>query len=127
MNGQHAVADGVAGSARSNAVPATFWPGTKLILHGYLSPRVNVPRFCFGQTLRLASGNRLSAGAVSKGARVIGMSEYQELKELAQLLLNLFESAKGLPEGPERRLAFRKIDDFQRRLSGYLKPRSVAS
>jgi hypothetical protein len=55
------------------------------------------------------------------------MSEHQELKELAQLLLNLFESAKGLPEGPERRLAFRKIDDFQRRLSRRLKPRSVAS
>jgi hypothetical protein len=54
------------------------------------------------------------------------MREYQELRELAQLLLNLFESAKGLPEGPERRLAFKKIDDFQRRLSRYLKPRSVA-
>jgi hypothetical protein len=55
------------------------------------------------------------------------MSEHQELRELAQLLLSLFESAKGLPEGPERRLAFSKIDEFQRRLSGYLKPRSAAS
>jgi hypothetical protein len=51
------------------------------------------------------------------------MREHQELKELAQLLLCLFEAAKALPEGPERQGAFRKIDDFQRRLSGYLRPR----
>ena len=60
-------------------------------------------------------------------ATVDGMGEYQELKEPAQLLLNLFEAAKALPEGPQRQVAFSKIDDFQRRLSGYLRPRSVAS
>ncbi len=45
------------------------------------------------------------------------LPEINELKELTQLLLNLFETAARLPNGPERQTAFGEIDEFQRRLA----------
>jgi hypothetical protein len=40
-----------------------------------------------------------------------------KLKELTQLLLHLFETARRLPDGPAQQAAFREIKDFQRRLA----------
>ncbi len=45
------------------------------------------------------------------------LPEINELKKLTQLLLNLFETAQRLPDGPERQAAFREINDFQTRLA----------
>ncbi len=47
----------------------------------------------------------------------VRVPEVSELKELAQLLLNLLEAAQRLLEGAERQSAFKKIDDFRRRLA----------
>jgi hypothetical protein len=45
------------------------------------------------------------------------ISEADELKEIALLLANLWESAQRLPEGPERNDAFGQIASFQRRVA----------
>jgi len=49
--------------------------------------------------------------------RDVRVPKASELKELAQLLLNLLEAAQRLPEGPGRQSAFREIDGFQKRLA----------
>ena len=45
------------------------------------------------------------------------ISEADELREIALLLANLWESAQRLPEGPERNDAFGQIASFQRRVA----------
>ncbi len=54
------------------------------------------------------------------------MAEANEAEELTQLLLSLFDAAQQLPEGAERQNAFRTVDGFQKRLSGYLRPSLIA-
>ena len=46
-----------------------------------------------------------------------GVSQADELKELAQMLAVLWETARRLPEGPERQIAFTQIEGFRRRLA----------
>ncbi|MCA6118028.1 hypothetical protein J6524_24580 [Bradyrhizobium sp. WSM 1738] len=49
--------------------------------------------------------------------RTVGMPEFNELIDMARLLVNLWEAAQRLPEGSERREAFRQISGFQRRVA----------
>ncbi|MGY3638342.1 hypothetical protein [Bradyrhizobium sp. Lot33] len=49
--------------------------------------------------------------------RSVGMPEFNELIDMARLLVNLWEAAQRLPDGSERREAFRQISGFQRRLA----------
>jgi hypothetical protein len=49
--------------------------------------------------------------------RTVGMSENDELKDVARLLASLWEAAQRLPEGSERQDAFRQIGSFQRRVA----------
>jgi hypothetical protein len=49
--------------------------------------------------------------------RTIGMSDADELKDMAQLLASLWEAAQRLPEGSERQEAFRQIGSFHRRVA----------
>jgi len=49
--------------------------------------------------------------------RTVGMSETDELKDVARLLASLWEAAQRLPEGSERQDAFRQIGSFQRRVA----------
>jgi hypothetical protein len=49
--------------------------------------------------------------------RTVGMPEFNELIDMARLLVNLWEAAQRLPEGSERREAFRQINGFQRRVA----------
>jgi len=49
--------------------------------------------------------------------RTVGMSEADELKDLARLLTSLWEAAQRLPEGSERQDAFRQIGSFHRRVA----------
>jgi len=49
--------------------------------------------------------------------RTVGMPEFNELIDLARLLVNLWEAAQRLPEGSERREAFVQISGFQRRVA----------
>src|ERR1700756_3541789 len=44
--------------------------------------------------------------------RKVGMPEFNELIDMARLLVNLWEAAQRLPEGSERRGGFRKITGF---------------
>jgi hypothetical protein len=53
------------------------------------------------------------------------MSRHEQLQEMAQLLQNLFEAAKKLPEGADRQSAFETIDDFRKQLWAHLTPRSA--
>ena len=46
--------------------------------------------------------------------------EISELKELAQLLGSLLETAERLPEGAERQAALEQIADFERRLAAFI-------
>lgn len=48
--------------------------------------------------------------------RKVGMPEFNELIDMAGLLVNLWEAAQLLPEGSERREALRQISVFQRRV-----------
>jgi hypothetical protein len=48
--------------------------------------------------------------------RSIGVPETGELKELAQLLVTLFDAAQRLREGSERQEAINQIGGFHRRL-----------
>jgi hypothetical protein len=45
------------------------------------------------------------------------MPELNELMDMARLLVNLWEAAQRLPEGSERRDAFKQISGFQRRVA----------
>jgi hypothetical protein len=45
------------------------------------------------------------------------MPEFNELIDMTRLLENLWESAQRLPEGSERRDAFKQISGFQRRVA----------
>jgi hypothetical protein len=45
------------------------------------------------------------------------MPEFNELIDMARLLVNLWEAAQGLPEESERRDALRQISGFQRRVA----------
>jgi hypothetical protein len=47
----------------------------------------------------------------------IGMSEADELKDMARLLASLWEAAQRLPEGAERQDAFRQIGGFHSRVA----------
>jgi hypothetical protein len=49
--------------------------------------------------------------------RTVGMPEFNELIDMARLLVNLWEAAQRLPEESERRKAFREISGFQRRVA----------
>jgi len=49
--------------------------------------------------------------------RTVGMPEFNELMDMARLLVNLWETAQRLPEGSERRDALRQISGFQRRVA----------
>ena len=49
--------------------------------------------------------------------RKVGMPEFNELIDMAGLLVNLWEAAQLLPEGSDRREALRQISVFQRRLA----------
>src|SRR5947208_14694531 len=44
--------------------------------------------------------------------RTFGISEADELKDMARLLASLWEAAQQLPEGSERQDAFRQIGSF---------------
>ncbi|WP_196237345.1 hypothetical protein [Bradyrhizobium elkanii] len=54
--------------------------------------------------------------------RTVGMPEFNELIDMAQLLVNLWEAAQRLPEGSERREAFIQISGFQRRVAALVTP-----
>ena len=45
------------------------------------------------------------------------MPEFNELIDMARLLVNLWEAAQRLPEESERRDALRQISGFQRRVA----------
>jgi hypothetical protein len=45
------------------------------------------------------------------------MPEFNELIDMARLLVNLWEAAQRLPEGSERQDAFRQIGSFHRRVA----------
>jgi hypothetical protein len=45
------------------------------------------------------------------------MREFNELIDMTRLLVNLWEAAQRLPEGSERRDAFKQISGFQRRVA----------
>ncbi len=47
--------------------------------------------------------------------------ELTELKELAHLLVQLFETAQRLPNGPGRQAVFEKIDEFRNRLATFIR------
>ena len=49
--------------------------------------------------------------------RKVGMPEFNELIDMARLLVNLWEAAQRLPEESERRDALRQISGFQRRVA----------
>jgi hypothetical protein len=49
--------------------------------------------------------------------RKVGMPEFNELIDMARLLVNLWEAAQRLPEGSERRDALRQISGFQGRVA----------
>jgi hypothetical protein len=49
--------------------------------------------------------------------RKVGMPEFNELIDMARLLVNLWEAAQRLPQGSERRDALRQISDFQGRVA----------
>jgi hypothetical protein len=49
--------------------------------------------------------------------RTVGMPEFNELIDMAHLLVNLWEAAQRLPEGSERRDALRQISGFQSRVA----------
>jgi hypothetical protein len=49
--------------------------------------------------------------------RTVGMPEFNELMDMARLLVNLWEAAQRLPEGSERRDALRQISGFQSRVA----------
>jgi hypothetical protein len=49
--------------------------------------------------------------------RTIGMPEADELKDMTRLLASLWEAAQRLPEGSERKDAFRQIGSFHRRVA----------
>jgi hypothetical protein len=49
--------------------------------------------------------------------RTVGMPEFNELMDMARLLVNLWEAAQRLPEGSERRDALRQISGYQRRVA----------
>jgi hypothetical protein len=49
--------------------------------------------------------------------RTVGMPEFNELIDIARLLVNLWEDAQRLPDGSERRDAFGQIGGFQRRVA----------
>jgi hypothetical protein len=46
-----------------------------------------------------------------------------EVPELVQLLTNILDTARRLPQGPERIAAFKEISDFQSRLGAILRRR----
>ena len=48
--------------------------------------------------------------------RNVGMPEFNDLIDMARLLVNLWEAAQRLPDGSERRDAFRQISGFQSRV-----------
>jgi len=45
------------------------------------------------------------------------MPEFNDLIDMAGLLVNLWEAAQRLPDGSERRDAFRQISGFQTRVA----------
>lgn len=49
--------------------------------------------------------------------RTVGMPEFNDLIDMARLLVNLWEAAQRLPDGSERRDAFRQISGFQTRVA----------
>ena len=49
--------------------------------------------------------------------RNVGMPEFNDLMDMARLLVNLWEAAQRLPDGSERRNAFRQISGFQSRVA----------
>ena len=49
--------------------------------------------------------------------RTVGMPEFNDLIDMARLLVNLWEAAQRLPEGSERQDAFRQIGSFHRRVA----------
>ena len=49
--------------------------------------------------------------------RIVGMPEFNELIDMARLLVNLWEAAQRLPDASERREAFRQISGYQRRVA----------
>jgi len=53
--------------------------------------------------------------------RFVGVPDTCELKELAQLLLSLLDTAQRLPEGPERQTAINQIGSFQKRLAALIR------
>jgi hypothetical protein len=52
--------------------------------------------------------------------RTVGMPEADELKDMTRLLASLWEAAQRLPEGSERRDAFRQIGSFHRRVAALI-------
>ena len=50
------------------------------------------------------------------------MSEADELKGIARLLVDLWEAAQRLPEGSERQDAFRQINNFHGRVTALVTP-----
>ena len=49
--------------------------------------------------------------------RTIGISEADELRDIARMLASLWEAAQRLPEGSERQDAVRQIGSFHRRVA----------
>jgi hypothetical protein len=49
----------------------------------------------------------------------LGVSEADDLGDLARLLAGLWEAARRLPEGSERQNAFTQIESFERRVAAF--------
>ena len=52
--------------------------------------------------------------------RTVGMPEFDQLIDMARLLVNLWEAAQRLPDGSERRAALIQISAFQRRVAALI-------
>ena len=52
--------------------------------------------------------------------RTFGISEADELKDMARLLASLWEASQQFPDGSERQDAFRQIGSFHRRVAALI-------
>ena len=96
-----------------------FRAATALILPFALTLFPNSPRYSVAASLHPhLSVSYYEDSTLSR--RAIGMSEADELKDIARLLVSLWEAAQRLPEGPERQDAFRQIGGFHRRVAALI-------